>query len=122
MSSESADTKAKTLSVASAYWGPQNKTICKKFGLFVLPRRCRWRKMAQGHAGDVPMHRLPTQLLLSSEIRYFSAGTPSWNSPEFPLPEFRPSGEEGAGTTFHTLDIWDSGQILAQECQESIAE
>ena len=50
------------------------------------------RKVVQGHAGDVPMHRLPAQLLLSSEIRYFPAGTPSRNSPEF---RRRNSGEEG---------------------------
>ena len=31
--------------------------------------------MVQGHVGDVPMHRLSTQLLLSSEIHYFSPET-----------------------------------------------
>ena len=80
------------------------------------------RKVVLGHAGDVPMHRLPTQLLLSSEIRYFSAGTPSRNSPEFPTPEFRGGGD---GHNVYTLNIrksWDSEQILAQECQESHAE
>ena len=77
--------------------------------------------MVQGHVGDVPMHRLSTQLLLSSEIRYFSAGTPGWNT------GISPAGIPGkrGRATFHTLDIrksWDSEQILAQECQESHAE
>ena len=90
-------------------------------GLKTSPASVSVAQDGPGHVGDVPMHRLPTQLLLSSEIRYFSAGTPGWNTLEFPC---RNSGKEGRAT-FHTLDIrksWDSEQILAQECQESHAE
>ena len=65
--------------------------------------------MVQGHVGDVPMHRLPTQLLLSPKIRYFSPETSAGahrNSAAVILGE-----GEGGGTTVHTLDIrksWDS--------------
>ena len=67
--------------------------------------------MVQGHVGDVPMHRLSTQLgdtlLFARDIRR--------RSPEFRRRNF---GGGGGGTTFHTLDIrkyWDSDQILTRE-------
>ena len=106
---------------------PPSRLVAKKNGILLLAISrmvldgFSRRKVVQGHAGDVPMHRLPTQLLLSSGDTILFCRDTQLELTGISLPEFRGGG--GGHNVPYTRypEIGILGRFWLK-CQESLAE